>query len=254
MTRHWYDLRVFTRDGQGGNPLAVVPDAVELATETLQKGAAEIGYSETVYLDWSDSQVPKVRIFTPTIEMQFAGHPLIGTVWLLAHVSPMRAVTEIEPPVGRMPCGSEGDRAWIEAPTPAVEAAPDGHGHLVGLGQQYRMVEFALASDVAAFVPDIDLLAAAEFPMGIFAVNGDRAKMRFFAPNAGVDEDPATGSAAVALAALLHSDGRLPEGQTLSIEQGDEVARPSLLEVTCAAGAVRLSGAVAMDGVRHVSI
>jgi trans-2,3-dihydro-3-hydroxyanthranilate isomerase len=221
----------------------------------MQQGAAEIGYSETIYLDCTENaEVPKVRIFTPTIEMKFAGHPLVGAVWLLENVSPMHAVCEIETPVGRLSCGCRGERAWFKAPSPPVEAAPDGHGHLVGLGQRYRLVEFDRIDDVRAFVPDLQQLGQAEFPLGVFALQGGRAKMRFFAPSAGVDEDPATGSAAVALAALLHGDGRLVDGAVLHIEQGDEVGQPSLLEVTHAEGAVHLAGTVALDGTKHVSI
>ena len=243
----------------------MVPDAVGVATEALQRGAAEIGYSETVYLDWThDSPVPKVRIFTPAAEIAFAGHPLVGTAWLLRRLGPVKNVSEIEPPLGRLRCGADARRGWIECPLPhagevgdAAEALAavglDGRCGLVGLGQRYLMVEAPSDAAVAGVSPDLGRLSAAGGEVGVFHLDGASARMRFFAPRLGVDEDPATGSAAVALAGLLASDGRLPD--RLEILQGDEVGRPSRLEVERSSDAtVRLSGEVVFDGVRHIAL
>jgi trans-2,3-dihydro-3-hydroxyanthranilate isomerase len=247
MARHWYDLRVFTRDGDGGNPLAVIPDGVEVPAEAMQKAALEIGYPETVFLDWTeDTMVPKMRIFTPSTELDFAGHPLVGAVWLLFDRGP-RTIEGIEPPVGRMECGAGDGSAWIKAPLPPVERAAGGWR--AGLGQTYRLAELASSDEVAAATPVTDDAVC------VFAAPaGGPAKMRFFATPMGVPEDAATGSAAVALAAVLHGEGRLPSGQVLEILQGDEVGRPSRISVSVEGGHVRLEGAVALDGVRHIKI
>ena len=273
MSRHWYDLRVFTRDGDGGNPLAVVPDAVEVGVEAMQKGAAEIGYSETVYLDWPEgAEVPRVRLFTPAAEIAFAGHPLVGTAWLLRNVSPMKAVEALEPPVGVIPCGADDDTGWIDPPPAPV--APSGDPSLAldalglptvsgacwnaGLGQQYLMVEACDVGDLAALAPDYDRLRETPFAGGVCVwcfTGDDTARMRFFAPGSGVDEDPATGSAAVALASVLAWGDRFPEERRLMIDQGDELGRPCRLEITSTEdGNVRLSGAVTLKGTREVSV
>lgn len=253
VSRHWYDLRVFTRDGDGGNPLAVVPDAVDIPTESMQRGATEIGYSETVYLNWNDGAAhPRVRIFTPGVEMTFAGHPLVGTVWLMANVGPAPDIAHIEPPVGVLACGADPDGAYIECPLPPVFAVEGGH--VAGLGRPYRLEEFGSAEAVEQYRPDLPRIAASGNELAVFALEGTTARMRFFAPQGGVDEDPATGSAAVSLASLLHSVGRLVVGEDLEILQGDNLGRPSRLLVSITEGGkARLSGTVAFDGIRHFS-
>ena len=241
----------------------MVPDAVGLPTEGLQRGAAEIGYSETVYLDWvDDSPIPKVRIFTPAAEIPFAGHPLVGTAWLLRRLGPVKDLSEIEPPLGRLRCGADQRRGWIECPLPQPDDAGDagaalaalgvdGRCALVGIGRRYLMVEAPSAEAVAGLSADLGRLRATGREVGVFRLDGASARMRFFAPGLGVDEDPATGSAAVALAGLLASDGRLPE--RLEILQGDEIDRPSRLEIErSSAATIRLLGEVVFDGVRQI--
>ena len=79
MSRPCHVLRVFTRGDEGGNHLGVVVDAIALSTDRMQAIATDLGFSETVFIDWTDTtDHPKVRIFTPADELPFAGHPLVG--------------------------------------------------------------------------------------------------------------------------------------------------------------------------------
>jgi PhzF family phenazine biosynthesis protein len=112
-------LRVFC-DGQGqfGSPLGVVLDGPAIPPERRQPLAAELGFSETVYVD--DADTGQLRIFAPAAELPFAGHPLVGTAWLLSrHLT--RPVTQLNPPAGPVPTWTSHDQVWIRAP---IAAAP----------------------------------------------------------------------------------------------------------------------------------
>ena len=88
MARHCYVLRVFTRGDEGGNHLGVVTDSTSLTTESMQAIAVDLGFSETIFLEWNEGEIPHVRIFTPGAEMAFAGHPLVGMAWTLKQLGP----------------------------------------------------------------------------------------------------------------------------------------------------------------------
>ncbi len=88
MPRHCYVLRVFTRGDEGGNHLGVVTDATGLTTDSMQAIAVELGFSETIFLEWEERKLPRVRIFTPGGELPFAGHPLVGMAWTLKQLGP----------------------------------------------------------------------------------------------------------------------------------------------------------------------
>ena len=114
-----YVLRVFCdSEGQFGSPLGVVLDGPAIPPERRQPLAGELGFSETVYVD--DLDTGQVRIFTPAAELPFAGHPLVGTAWLLSrHLgSPV-----MNPPAGPVPTWTSNDQVWIRAP---LAAAPSG--------------------------------------------------------------------------------------------------------------------------------
>ena len=115
MPRHCYVLRVFTRGDEGGNHLGVVTDCSGLPPVKMQEIAAELGFSETIFLDWRERDVPKVRIFTPSAELPFAGHPLVGMAWLLHALGPGGA-SSIECGIGLVNIGMDGDTAWVDAP------------------------------------------------------------------------------------------------------------------------------------------
>ena len=160
--------------------------------------AAQLGFSETVFVD--DAATRRVRIFTPAVELPFAGHPLVGTAWLLrASGSP---VDTLRPPGRRAsPRGVEGERAsWPAGPSGSARF------ELLELGSRRARSTRSRARPTA---DDLRLLA--------FASTGDgQVRARVFPRRLGIDEDEATGSAAVLLAALLGRGTRDPPGRRLA--------------------------------------
>ena len=265
-------LDVFTATIFGGNPLAVVTDARGLDDAAMQAIAAEFGYSESTFVLPSDdpSCAARVRIFTPTHELPFAGHPNVGTAVALA-----RAGEALGAPVGDRLRFEEGigvveiDIAREDGvPVGARFAAPgraelgcmfeeeaiaecaglargdiriDNHlPRVVGLGVSFAFAEVADASVLARCQP-APARFAIHLPLGVaeglylYAREGDgpdtRVRARLFAPLGGIPEDPATGSAAAMLGALV---GGLAGGTgdlSIAIEQGVEMGRPSRIDV-----------------------
>ncbi len=259
---------VFTDRMFGGNPLAVVLDGRGLATERMQSIAREFNYSETTFIlpPADPANTANVRIFTPGIEIPFAGHPNIGTAFVLARRGAIfgKSVTSpllFEEKAGLVPV--EVDRlgkGMLTAPRPLVigdTIAPELVAPCLGLspgdiatgnhvptvasvGLDFLMVEidnrkaFEKARIVPqAFAENIPL----DFAAGVlFYLHADEAdevdvRARMFSPIDGVGEDPATGSANAALVGLLAALDPL-EDMTLEIRiaQGVEMGRPSLLE------------------------
>ena len=261
--RHCYVLSVFTREGAGGNPLGVVTDTTGLDQAAMQSIATGLGFSETVFLDWASGGVPLARIFTPAAEIPFAGHPLVGAGWVLSALGPGTA-RRVACGIGEIPFHLEGDRMFIDVPLPGeVERVDPGPGvaclpaaeraWLVRLPLRYLLLEVAAPAAVTGAAPDFAALAAAPWEGTlVFARSGSIVKARFFAPAVGVPEDPATGSAAVALAGALAFSGEA-EG-ALVIDQGDEVGAPSRLEVGWGGGVVAVGGGVRRDEVRELAI
>ncbi len=251
--RHCYVLRVFTRDGNGGNHLGVVPDVTGLTRDGMQGIAADLGFSETVFLDWRDGGTPRARIFTPTEELPFAGHPLVGSAWLLTKVGP-GGMNRIGCSVGDVMIGNDGDTTWIEPPFDQEVTHSDvdlsswvdvvSHSTVL-MPLPYEIVETSSVERVAAVSPPTSggaiYLWAWEDP-------GRAVRARFFARGHGVIEDPATGSAAVALAASLRAIG-MSSGDIV-IRQGEEMGHPSRIDMTWDGGTVRIGGLVAQDEIR----
>jgi predicted PhzF superfamily epimerase YddE/YHI9 len=211
-------LRVFTNDeGEWGNPLGVFLDGAEVPAEERQRIAADLGYSETVFVD--DAANGELRLFTPAVQIPFAGHPLVGTAWLLARER--IAVRALRPPPGEVPVRVEDGLTFIAGE--AEWCPPFEYRRLAG------------PPDVHALEPlpaDADSLYAwawIDEPAGTI-------RARMFAPRYGVPEDEATGSAALGLCARL--------GRPVTIHQGHGsvlVARP-LDE-----GRAEVGGTVALD-------
>ncbi len=262
--RHCYVLRVFTRDGLGGNHLGVVTDTTSLTDQAMQGIAAGLGFSETVFLDWNEREVPHARIFTPTTEMPFAGHPLVGAAWILHALGP-GGPEELTCEIGRIGISYDGTAAWIDAPLgQAVSTIDRFDAAALGLPVprsavavemplRYVLVELSGASEVASFRPDPEIMAA--HPDGehtyVWARAGDgRVRARFFAPASGIFEDPATGSAAVALARALQAAGE-PEGDLL-IRQGEEIGAASVIHLSWTPDGARIGGSVMRDEVREL--
>ncbi len=250
MTSYRYVVvDVFTDVALTGNQLAVFTDASALPEHLLQPLAREFGFSETVFvLRPSGEGHARIRIFTPETELPFAGHPTLGTAFVLA--GPLQlGVVGIEMGVGLVPVELTRDESGrivfgrMSQPVPTWEPFDDP-GLLPALGlerselpvERYdngiEHVYVALPSKdaVAALQPDWSALAR----LGLLGVNcfageGASWKTRMFSALDGVAEDAATGSAAGPLAVHLARHGRIPFGEEIEIEQGAEISRPSRL-------------------------
>jgi trans-2,3-dihydro-3-hydroxyanthranilate isomerase len=241
---------VFTDVPLAGNQLAVFTDARDLDPLTMQALAREMSFSETVFVlppSSSDADV-RIRIFTPAIELPFAGHPTLGAAFVLG--GPLsKIIIRIETGAGVVPVELEREGPRIvfgrmEQPLPLHEPVADPEAIFAALGvagsglpvERYDLgpghvyIELGSPEEVAALDPNIAALArATEDGVNCFARDGERWKTRMFAPNHGVDEDPATGSAAGPLAVHLARHGRIAFGEQIEISQGTEIDRPSTL-------------------------
>jgi predicted PhzF superfamily epimerase YddE/YHI9 len=187
-------LRVFVGEGDaGGNPLGVFLEGHEVPGDRRQSVAADLGFSETVFVD--DPDRGELRIFTPTDELPFAGHPLVGTAWLLARKG--YEVSLLRPLAGEVPVRIEDDTTYI---TGRPEWAPP-----------FEHIELDSPDEVDALTgpPDERDLA------GVWAWEDEeagRVRARVFPVRFGIQEDEATGAHAVRLAHRL--------GRTITIRQG----------------------------------
>ena len=253
---------VFTDRPLTGNALAVFTDARELPEHLLQPLAREINFSETAFvLPPERGGSARIRIFTPTSELRFAGHPVLGTAFVLG--APLQlGVVALEIPAGIVPVTLTRDDSgrivfgWMEQPLPTVEPYPEPDRVLAALGVERAELPVELydngvrhlfvclrsREEVASLRPDVGGLADLPGEMGIsaFAGDGARWKTRMFAPGLGVDEDPATGSAAGPLALHLARHGRIGFGDEIVVDQGEELGRPSRLHVRVAGSAERV--------------
>jgi trans-2,3-dihydro-3-hydroxyanthranilate isomerase len=242
---------VFTDTPLAGNQLAVFTDARGIPEETLQPLAKEMNYAETVFVYTPEAGGhARIRIFTPTSELPFAGHPVLGTAFVLAAPLQLPEI-RLETGMGVVPLVLDRDEQGrivfgrMQQPVPTVETfGPQGElftalriegselpVELYDLGIRHVYVALPDEAAVAALEPDYAALARLTGIVGVncFAGAGLRWKTRMFAPADGVREDPATGSAAGPLAVHLARHGRIPFGEQIEISQGVEIGRPSTL-------------------------
>ncbi len=247
--RHCYVLRVFTRGEEGGNHLGVVTDVTGLSDAAMQQVAAELGFSETVFIDWRESQVPTVRIFTPAAELPFAGHPLVGAAWVLNVIGP--GASDLDCAVGRMGLRRDAGMMWVDCPgnQPVQKVESSSDTVVVSMPLPYRLSRLAAPADVSAIqpAPDWD-----EVYVWAWQDPGRSVRARFFAQNFGIAEDPATGSAAVALAAALRHEGR-SQGE-LEVHQGEEMGHPSTIYLRWDDRRTSIGGSVMKDEVRELTV
>jgi trans-2,3-dihydro-3-hydroxyanthranilate isomerase len=240
---------VFTDTPFEGNQVAVFTDARGIPDDKLQQIAREMNLSETVFVYRpEDSGHARIRIFTPTREMPFAGHPTLGTAFVLSGPLSLDEI-RLETLRGIVPVRLDREDGRVvfgrmEQPLPTVE--PYGNDDelfdILGVegselpvevydnGVLHVYVCLGSEEEVAALKPDLRRLG--EQPtlcFNCFAGKGKSWKTRMFAPSSGVAEDPATGSAAGPLALHLARHGRIPFGEEIEIAQGVEVGRPSKL-------------------------
>jgi trans-2,3-dihydro-3-hydroxyanthranilate isomerase len=240
---------VFTDTPLEGNPVAVFTDAGDLSSELMQRIAREMNLSETVFVLPGDGDADaRIRIFTPSTELPFAGHPTLGTALILGEPTDKDMITlatgaglvavRFERADGRITAGR------MRQPIPTWEPYEHADRLLEALGvsasqlpvEAYRNgprhVFLVLTSEqtVAALEPDMTALGKLpDIGVSCIAGSGTRWKSRMFAPAYGVAEDPATGSAAGPLALHLARHGRIAFGQEIEIHQGGEIGRPSTL-------------------------
>jgi trans-2,3-dihydro-3-hydroxyanthranilate isomerase len=242
---------VFTSEPLQGNQLGVFIDGRPFSPGQMQRLAREMNFAETVFLlPPQDGGDVRLRIFTPSAELPFAGHPVLGTAFVVGTALGAGAVA-LETAAGLVPIILErsGDRITfgrMSQPIPAWEQFDRERELLdiLGVGSSLLPVELyrngpphvyvQLDSEdaVAALRPDVAALADLEVAVNCFAGRGRLWKTRMFYPSGGIPEDPATGSAAGPLAIHLARHGRIGFGEQIEIRQGAEIGRPSLLYAT----------------------
>lgn len=240
---------VFTSRPLTGNQLAVFTDARAIPEAMLPRLAREMNFSETVFVyPASAGGHARIRIFTPGTELPFAGHPVLGSAFVLA--APLQLPTIVlETGIGPVPVAlqREGPRivfGRMTQPIPTVEPVPESPAILTALGiakaalpveryvngPRHVMINVEAPEQVGGLAPDFAALArATKDGVSCFAGGGKHWKTRMFAPGHGINEDPATGSAAGPLACHLLRHGRIASGEEIEIAQGAEIGRPSTL-------------------------
>ncbi len=214
-------LRVFTNeDDEWGNPLGVFLDGGAVPAVARQSVAAELGYSETVFVE--DREGGRIRIFTPGLELPFAGHPTVGTAWLLAKTgTPVKA---LQTPAGEVAVRAEGEETHVAA---RPEWSPE-----------LEYVELASPAAVRELKGPPGGSDAA-YAWAWIDEDAGTIRARCFIQEAGIDEDEATGSAAIVLSAQI--------GRPITIHQG----QGSVLAVKpLGDGRVEVGGRVRLDEVR----
>lgn len=231
------DVVVFARDGSGGNPLAVVEFGA-VPSDRWQDTATAIGYSETVFLE--PGELPVVHIYTPARRIPFAGHPLVGTAHLVGDVDRIRydtgfALVDHRGGESYVTVLSEGAVTPRRPPVFGVAAAT------VEMPLPYLVVEAPDVDTVASFEAS-DAEGFGDLYVWAWEEPGVTIRARFFATDLGVPEDPATGSAAVALARTLGDSG------SLTVHQGAEMGAPSRIRLAWEGPRVRIGGEVVDEG------
>lgn len=242
MTSYEYVVAdVFTDTPLTGNQLAVFVDSA-VPEDLMQPLAREIGFSETVYVEARD----RIRIFTPAVELPFAGHPTLGTAFVLTRQRGAHEIAlETKAGAVRVTFDAAG-RGRMTQPLPTVTPWPGDERALLDAlrvpgsalpvnvydnGMRHLYVVLDDEAAVAGLRPDVAALGELTPGIGVNCIAGAGAawKSRMFGPGVGVDEDPATGSAAGPLAVHLCRHGVVPWGTEVTITQGVELQRPSTL-------------------------
>ena len=262
-------VNVFAESPLAGNPLAVFEDARGLSDETMQALALQFNLSETTFVLPSDIATRRVRIFTPTFEMPFAGHPTLGTAHVVRAIANAGNRVTLEMRAGNIPVRADGDVWTLTANAPthrAPDASREALAAMLGLatgdldptrpplwvdtGSEQLIVPLASFDAVRRARPSAaEMLANASNDQRalayVFARDGERVLARFFfLKYGGVVEDPGTGSACANLGGWLLATGA-PLPQRLAIDQGEAVGRPCRLGLAVGTDrSIRVSGRV----------
>lgn len=270
-THPYVILDVFTDTPLQGNPLAVFTAGEAVPEELMQRVARELNLSETVFLlpPQSSEAHARARIFTPSAEMPFAGHPVLGSAFVVGErdgIDSVRletlagtiSIELVRGPGGRVVSGEMSQPLPTWAPFSEPEAllralgapSPELPIEVYDNGPRFAYVELADVAALSALAPELNGLAAlGSLGVSCFAATGtgSAVRVRMFAPGIGVVEDPATGSAAGPLAVHLCRHGRVGFGEEITITQGVEIGRPSTL-LACAHGSADALQRVAVRG------
>ena len=266
MTPQLYIVDVFAEQPYSGNQLAVIVGEDALSSETMQQLAAEMNFSETTFVSPNpDAECAyPVRVFTPAREIDFTGHPILGTAWVIRrYVAPeSHDVIRLELAVGQVPVAFETSAdgreiAWFIAPPMSLGVTTSSETVAAALGilpediDSKAPIQVVSAGTSAMIVPlcSLDALQRSKLNLELFtplSAQGfpplvylfcqqtrnpkNHLSARFFFDAHGVREDPATGNGAAFLGAYLLENQILPDAEiSLRIEQGHEVRRPSLV-------------------------
>ena len=274
-TLPYHVVDVFTDRAFAGNPLAVVLDADDLSTRQLQAVAREFNLSETAFPLPSDQADYRVRIFTPGQELPFAGHPSVGTAWLLAKLGRIRTGPVLqECGAGILPVEVTGDGAALTGGEPTVTGPLDPDPLLAAMGLEpgdasgvpprtagtglewtYLPV---VPEAVGRAVPDWAAIARSVPSTGLalFAWDPEGRSVHLRGcTNEGL-EDPATGSATLGLGVFLAESGLVPpDGVTAyRVHQGAEIGRPSILDGSVTTSGGRAERVTVRGGVAAVAV
>lgn len=257
---------VFADTPFGGNQLAIVPDAGDLSDAEMQAIAREFNFSETSFVmpPEDPEHTARVRYFTPTRELPFAGHPTVGTAVMMAEEHGHEDMV-LELAIGPLTCRATGNSAsfFTEHPLeikahPAADLVARAVGCdilnlrsvpvLASLGGDFVFVQLDSRETLSKLCPCIDAMREGaalypgnhDFAVYPYVIDGSTVHARMFAPLDGIPEDPATGSAAAPLAALLGET--LNRRVEITVHQGDDMGRPSRISLTAENGRVTVAG------------
>lgn len=265
-------LNVFAETTFGGNPLAVIEDGTALSDAEMQLVARQFNLSETTFLLPSERAAARVRIFTPTYEMDFAGHPTLGSAQVVRDLFNAGDDFQLEMKAGLIPLRAESGRWTLNANTPTsrpMQASPAelaamlnlpedaiaGPALWVNCGTEQPMIPLASIEHVHACRLDPALVAkysvntAGQAKTYVFARTPDGFESRYFwmtGPTS-ISEDPGTGSACANLGGWwLATEG--DKSLSARVSQGKVINRPNLLTLEVKDGRIRVGGRVAELG------
>jgi PhzF family phenazine biosynthesis protein len=263
-TRPIYTVDAFTRDPLRGNPAGVMPFARGLGEAEMRAVAREVNASETAFVFPTTAADVKIRFFTPSQEVPFCGHALVGALTLLEEMGIVKVSgnfsrVRVETGVGLLavdlvrdedglrvdtnqaepafrPCSLPADRVLQVLGLHEDDLRRDLPVELVYTGLWHLMVPLVGPDALDGVLPDFRALAALNRELGVmtthvFVAQGDHFACRDFAPAAGIDEDPVTGSAAGALGAYLLRHREIRPAVPIQITQGDAMNRPGEIRV-----------------------
>lgn len=253
-------VNVFTTSPNLGNQLAVVFLEKELSKETMQTIAANFNFSETVFILEMENEIPSLRIFTPKSELPFAGHPTIGAGWMLSQILGKKEFS-VKVPAGVIAIKAHAEGATLTFPNKPVIRPYEGdllnvlehcgveeseiafNPYLVSVGPEFLVIPLKSKEALIKAKSPISLTEAVKCYF-IHEENPSQFKVRMFAPSLSVIEDPATGSAACALAGYLAQVLNRSTGK-VSISQGAELNRACEIQLEwdekiCVGGKVHL--------------